>query len=361
MSDTALANITTSGLADAVKNYSPPNQTTDGTDTSIGAIWDNRYFKKYYGHYKAHPELKAAIHALGNWTTGNSYQTDKGTKAILNRITGSGEDTFESLMWNGIIIKKINGDAYFEIIRNEDGDLINIKALNPETMRTVYTKNGIIKEYQQWTGSEYRTLKRTRVLHLMNDRVADEIHGTSVVEACEWVINARREAMEDWKRLSHRSTIRVMYIDADNTAKLNSVKSEYAEAIKNGELLIIPAKKGEAEFQDLVLPPIEAFMRWIEYLENFFYTAVGVPKVVLGGSSEFTEASSKIALVTYDQAWKKEQADLEADLWNQVGILIKWNSPASLMSEAITDEQKNTGQLGFQQNDVEAAGGKTAL
>jgi hypothetical protein len=82
-------------------------------------------------------------------------------------------------------------------------------------------------------------------------------------------------------------------------------------------------------------------MPFINYLDNFFYRAVGVPKIVTGGSEEFTEASSKIAYLTFSQYFIREQKELSADLWNQVGIKIKLNTPATLQNELLSDEQKD--------------------
>lgn len=348
-----------------VQPYTVPSASTDGPNAFAGTGWQNKDFKQYYGYYKTIPELRAAVNSLANWSVGRGYECDEGTRTRLGRITGMGEDTFKSLMWNMIVVKKINGDAYAEIIRNPDnGDIVNIKPLSPETMTTVVDSSGRITGYTQMmtdNKSPPRELKVTQVLHLMNERFADNIHGTSIIEACKWVIDARNEAMSDWRRISHRSTIRVLYVEMDNTTKINAVKSQYAEAINKGELLVLPAKKGDAEFGELTLPPIDAFLSWIQYLENFFYIALNVPKAALGGSSSATEASAKVDIVTYDQAWNTEQQDLEDDLWNQCGIKLKFVKPSSLMDAMQKDEVKNQGQVGFQPNDVDVTKGKTSV
>lgn len=361
--DLNISNTTTSALNSGVPNYQVASKTTDGVNASGENEWNNNKFSEYYGYYSSIPELQAAVKSLAHWTTGRGYEADIGTKTRLSRITGMGEDTFKSIMWNMTVVKKVNGDAYAEVIRDEDGNVINLKTLDPSSMVTVVDENGRIIRYEQRskTNKGTKTFKVTQILHLINDRFADQIHGTSAIESCKWVIDARNEAMSDWRRISHRSTIRVMYIDAENTSKINSVKEQYKEAIKNGELMIIPAKRNEAEVTDLTLPPIDAFLSWIQYLENFFYQAIGVPKAALGGSSSATEASAKVDLTSYDQAWNTEQTDLQDDLWNQLGIKLTWIKPSSLMDSMQRDEQKNQGQVGFQPNDVDVMSGKTAM
>lgn len=364
MGELNTSNTTTTNLASAVQDFLVSAKSSDGLNASGSTFYYNDKFAEYNGYYKTMPEVKKPIDALATYCTGKGYTTDSASKVILEHIKGSGEDTFGSLMWNMIVTKKINGDAYAEIIREDNSDptstLLNIKPLDPASVVVEYNEQGMVKAYHimSKSGGKPTTLKPTRVLHLMNDRVYDEVHGTSVIEACKWIIDARNEAMRDWRRISHRSTIRVMYVDIENTTKVAQIKTQYQEAIKNGELMIVPGKPGDADIRDITLPPIDAFMQWIRYLENVFYSALGVPKVILGGSEEFTEASSKIATVTWEQYWRKEQKDLEDDLWNQIYIKVEWVKPVSLMNELLSTEDKNQSQTGFQPNDVMAGVGQ---
>lgn len=357
MTTNNILNTTTSNMRTTVKDFRVLPMMTDGVGTGQN-FWDNKHFTKWYGYYKKIPELHTAINAFATWVLGKGYSCDLGTETRLSYISGAGEDTFNSILWNLLVTKKFNGDAYAECMYKDD-ELINIKPLDPSRCKTHFDDKGIITHYTylQPNGEENK-INRDKMLHLMNDRVADEMHGSSIIEACEWVILARNEAMSDWRRISHRSTIRVMFIDADNRTKIQEVKNQYADAIKNGELLIVPAKKPDAEFEDLILPNHEAFLSWVRYLENFFYQALGVPKVILGGSEEFTEASAKIGYLTFEQVYTKEVEELEQDLWNQLGILVKFNKPVSLKNETLNSEDKNTGQTGFQGNDATIGSGK---
>ena len=60
--------------------------------------------------------------------------------------------------------------------------------------------------------------------------------------------------------------------------------------------------------------------------------------------------------VIFEPIYTKEQVDMENDLWNQLGIRIKFNRPPSLGGmQPQLDESKNTGQVAIQPNDVEAS------
>lgn len=357
--ETNIGQATRTNLSSVVDKYEVLTQSIEGSGEQKETAYHFPNFSQYLGYYSKIPELKKAIDALSIWTVGKGFETDARTRVILEHVTGSGKDTILSILFNLFVVKKFNGDAMAEIITDDkDGTLINLKPLDMGSMTVIYNGEGILKRYEQRTKNAKlpREIPKNKILHLMNDRICDEIHGKSIVEACKWVIDARNEAMEDWRRISHRSTIRVMYIDADDTSRLNHIKLEYAEAIKKGELLIIPAKKNEAELDDLSLPPINNYLEWIRYLENFFYQAVGVPRVI-ANSENFTEASSKVGYLTFEPVYTKEQALLEAEIWDQLGLKIKFNRPPSLMSNVQEDENKNTGQLGFQANDITAGSG----
>jgi len=349
---------TISDMTNQVSDFQVAAINTDAATGAEETEWINTKWAIWHGYYKTIPEFKTAINGFATWVIGKGWEADERTTALLNNIRGWGEDTFLSILWNLIVVKKVSGDSFAEVIRNkDDGTLINLKPLDPGSIKTIVNGKGIVIRYEQInkiTKESKRTFIPQDILHLCNDRIADEIHGTSITEAVEWVIDARMEAMKDWRRMSHRSTIRVMYIDADDTTKLTHVKKEYAQSIEKGELMLIPAKRGEAEFADLTVPPIQNFLDWIKYLENFFYQALGVPKVILGGSEEFTEASSKIGYLTFEQIYSKEVEELIKDLWSQLAIKITINKPASIENELLQSEAKNTGQVGFQPKETTA-------
>jgi len=356
--DTNLSNTTTSAMKTGVPDYSVSRAVIDEATNQTENYFYNDKWPEYLGYYQKIPELKKAVDALATWTAGKGWSADIHTTNNLRLISGWGEDSFDSILQNMIIVKKVNRDSYAEIIKI-DNILINLKPLNPLNVRHVINDKGIITGYDVWQKGEWKRMKPKQIFHLCNDRIANEAHGTSVIEACKWVILARNEAMADWRRILHRSTIRVMYIDADDATKISQIKTQYSDAIKNGELMIIPAKKGEAEFQDVVAPPLQPFLEWIRYLENFFYQAVGIPKIILGGSQEFTEASSKVGYLTFEQVYMAEQRLLEQDILAQLGLEIHFERPVSLKEDMVSSEAANTGQVGFQPNEMQTQIGRT--
>jgi len=363
MAEHDITQTTYTSMDTRVTDYSVTPMTIDAAGEQKETYWDNFKWSQYLGYYKTIPELKSAINALATWILGQGYDTDTRNRVILENITGWGEDTFTSILWNMIVTKKVAGDSFAEIIRDEKtGILLNLKPLGPESVRIVCNRKGKIIRYEQrsktGTKEPKRTFRPEEILHLCNDRIADEIHGTSIIEACQWVIDARNEAMSDYRRILHRSSIRIMYVDEDDKTRLADLKRDYAEAIKKGELLLLPGKKEQYPIEDLNPPAPETFLGPIRYYEGFFYQALGVPKVILGGTAENTEASAKISVVVYEPTFIREITELEMDIWNQLGIRITIKKQPSLMDNMQDLESKNQAQVGFQPNDTIAGRGK---
>ena len=364
MADLNIGAASTTSLTAAVTDFSVSAKRIDGQQGQDETFYDFPNSAQYLGYYKTIPELKKAIDSLAIWTAGLGLVTDIRTSVILEHITGWGEDSFQSIMENLIVQKKVFGDAFAEVIWEDDKEgvpvIVNIKPLYPGDMRVVVNKKGIIIRYEQRTQGINGTpevFDPNDILHLSNDRIANEIHGTSVIEACKWVIDARNEAMNDERKIKHRElALGVLYVDTDNAAKISSIATTYGNAIKNGEMLVLP--KDVAEIKDTGIVQHQDRLGWIQYLENFFYQSVGIPKVICN-SSDYTEAASKVGFLTFEPVYTREQTLLESDLWNQLLIRIKFNRPPSLSGMMQESEQKNDQQTSFQPSEFSASAKKT--
>ena len=349
MSDTNISKATASNMTDRVENFSVGTKQTDAATGQKETEWINAKAPQYLGYYKTIPELHVAVNTIATYTVGKGFTTDNYTDIILGHITGWGEDTFNSIAWNLLVCKKIYGDAFAEIMRSDEiGELINLKVLDPASIKIIVDDKGIIKRYEQIdkTPLSARTIQKfepNEILHLSNNRIADQIHGTSIIDAVEWCILAKNEAMADEKKLMHRNVkpIIMFKLDTDNQAKIDEFIPKMDACVNKGENIYVP--KGNVEFEIISVPENATLnpRPWIEYLDNFFYQAVGVPKVIIGGGLGMTEATVKVEFLSFSQIWKREQQEFMADLWNQLGIQIKLIEAASLENELLSDQSKD--------------------
>lgn len=356
MSELNMNSATTTSLNSSSLEYSVSSKTLDsGGEKEY--YWYFTDAAKNWGYYKQIPELKKAIDALAMWVVGKGWDNYLTDYTTLGNIRGWGEDSFQSILWNLVVTKKVQGDAFAEIIVDDNLDLINLKPLDPARMVIVTNEQGMIKRYEQIVPNKDRIkYEPEEILHLCNDRVGDEIHGVSCIDACAWVILARNEAMDIYRKILKRSlALGVLYIDSDDSTKINSILNQYKQAIKNGEVLVLP--RDTAELKDAKVS-VQDFMSWIQYLENFFYQAVGIPKAVIGSSEMVSEGSQKIGYLSWEQTYMSEMTLLEDDLWNQLGIKITFKKPASIRNDVATNEMKNTSQTNFQPKDTSVGMGR---
>jgi len=188
--------------------------------------------------------------------------------------------------------------------------------------------------------------------------VADEIHGTSDIEALQQIVTANNESFADMKKLMHRHVKPIMgfKLDTDDTTKINAFSAKMDAIINKGENLYVP--KDTVEFE-LISVPANATLNplpWREHLKNYFFQVVGIPQIILGSSGEFTESTAKIAYLAFQQSVEDEQQDIEDAVWNQLQMEIKLNFPASLRNEMLSDEAKDglNQEMGMQPSDMAA-------
>ena len=114
---------TSTDLAD----FTTPSESTDGAGEQKETRWPNNNFNKWYGKYRKIAKLNIAINASATWVLGMGWTSkDKMQEQRLKRIRGWGEDSLTQILWNMLVIKKVNGDSFAEIIRNDSGNLINL-------------------------------------------------------------------------------------------------------------------------------------------------------------------------------------------------------------------------------------------
>lgn len=328
-------------------DYSVSPKTTDAATTK-DTRYNNARAADYLGYYKKIPELKIAIDAKATWTIGKGFTSNPLTTLAVSSINGCGVDTFNTILENIVRMYHIYGDAFAEIIRDSDGRLLNIKPLDPSKITIVADSRGVIKRYEQQTVSgdnvSIKNFEPDEIFHLARNRIADEIHGTSIIEAVEWIILARNEAMTDFRKLLHRNIypMRIWSLDTDNISKINTYKALVAQAKFEGEDLFVP--KGSVELGEAATVNNNSIVdpqAWIDRLEQYFYREVGVPQIIIGGSQELTQTAAQIAYLAFEQVIEEEQLYIEEQVLLQLGLEIDLEFPASLQNNMLSDQEKD--------------------
>jgi len=358
MPETNIDSTVASDLTSVMTDYSVDTASTDGASGIGETTYMNQDWSKWLGYYKAIPELRAAIDAKATWTVGKGVLAEEETIMLLDTIIGFGKDSFNTILENAIRNMQIGGDSFIEIIRDKEDILINMKPLDPSTIKIVADKKGMILRYEQITKIE-KAIKKFRpeeMFHLTRNRVADEIHGKGLIEPIENIILMRNEAMEDYKRVLHRNIdpMMIFHLDTDDETRILAFKAKMDAARGKGENMYIP--KDAVVPEQLSLAPNATLnpLPWIEQLNSYFFQAAGVPQIIVGGSQEFTEATAKIAYLAFEQTIEEDQLYIEEQMLKQLNIEIELEFPASLENELLSDKKKDVGSMQTQPNDTTA-------
>jgi len=327
--------------------YSVPADYLDSPQHISETEWMNTNWSQQLGYFNKIAEIQATINAKSTWTVGKGFKADHQTTFILESIRGNGMDTFNTILENMIRTYYIGGDSYCEIIRDDENNLINLKPLNPGRIKIITGPQGIVKRYEDnWKG---KTTKFTpeKIFHLSRNRIGDQIHGVSVITSVENIILARNESITDYKQVMHDNvTPRWKFkLKTDDPTEIAAYKAKQDLATKTVSTNIYePFDVSESELITVAPNATLDPKAWIEAQGNFFYEAVGVPKIILGGSGEFTEASAKIAYLAFQQNIEEEQLFIEEQVGIQLGLAIELEFPASLENELLSDKAKDGAQ-----------------
>ena len=346
MAEMKISSAEASDLAAAITAYSVDSAQTDGPADQKETTYLNKKWADWLGYYKTIPELAAVIDSRATWTVGKGFKADEITTSILNTIKGFGKDTFNTILENMIRTMWIGGDAFAEIIRDDKKNMINLKPLDPSVIRIVVDRAGIILRYEQISKTKKKPEKKfepERIFHLARNRVADEIHGVSVVEKLEQIILMRNEAMTSYKQVMQRymKPRYIFHLDTDDPTKIAAFKTKMDKAWADGENIYIPK---DAVVPEMVAIPPNATLNpqsWIESLNDYFYEACETPKFIIGNSKGFTEAGEKISYLAFQQIIEEAQLQVEEECGRQLGVEIELEFPASLENELLSDNKKD--------------------
>ena len=346
MPETDISSAVASDLTTAMTDFSVDTTATDGAFEQKETIWTNDTWPQNLGYYKTIPEVGVVTDAKATWTVGKGFEADEQTTMLLDTLKGWGKDGFNTILENMIRTYHIGGDAYCEIIRDKEENLINLKPLDPAVMAHVVGPDGMIKRYEQRSkvkGIPPKKLNPDRIFHLVRNRVADEIHGQSMVEKLATIILMKNEAMDDWKRVLHRNIdpMMIFHLDTDDDTKIAAFKRKVDAARGKAENMYIP--KDAVVPEQLSLAPNASLnpLTWIEMMDNKFYESAGVPKIIVGGTGAITERAVTIAYLAFQQTIEEEQLFIEEQVLAQLNLVIELEFPASLQNDLLSDQQKD--------------------
>ena len=363
MSNLNLDNAVASDMTNAVADVTVDPLNTDGATGQKETTWQNTKWSQQWGYFNQVPDLKTAIILKSKWHLGRGYTTDNPrTEVILDHIKGMGKDSWLDILKNMDIIRMVGGDSFAEIVRAE-GVIVNLKPLDPGTIKIVVNDKGQIIRYEQTSKNpdDKSVIKFNPedIFHLSNNRLADQIHGISEVDALEATIKAANEFFTDQKLVMHRGARPMILwkLKTDNTSKINAFVAKIDAARNLGEDMFIPDDEDIVSHEVVQVSLPQGFSSYEDILRGKFYRNITLPQIVPGAGGQSTESESKVIYTAHEQIVAAEQLYLETQIWQQLYLRIKLNPPTSFVESLQTDTAKD-GSAAFQSSDVTAGVGR---
>lgn len=321
---------------------------------STKAREESLYFDKWHGYYREIPELQAVIDRLATWVVyggddNEGKQSDitfssKADEARFKSWVGNGKDTPKQILFNLFRQGKICGNSVAEIIRSKKKGVINLKPLNPQTIKVFANEKGFLVKFQQnpVNGGKQIDLDLDQVFYLPWNRIADEIIGISTVEKLQRIIDFRHQGMNDMAEVFHRYVVPfwLFYADTDDAGEIADFKAKVKQMVKQRDHMVIPDKT-ITKHEMLSVPQFSTLdpLNWIKHLERYFLLSEGVPEIISGIGRETADASSRMIYLSWRIITIANQKIFEEALESQIGIKLRFPRPINILAPEVTEEK----------------------
>ena len=351
--DTTSLNTSTT---DYVAGDEPWNKNIDGyiieeQGTEIGNYQCD--WEKWHGLYRTVPELRSTIDLESKWIIGRELKCDEKTKKIIERISGNGKHTFRQILMNVVRVSKIAGDCYAEQVRDKAGRLINLKVLDHGSIVVVSDEYGMIKSYKQVLekGSDVIKQKKkilnifpsSKIFHISNESIADEIHGIPEIEKLMKLIKIRHQGIDDYAVILHRYGKPTYFYEAgtDDETELNSIRTVLNNAVRNFENVVTP-KGALNKIERVAVPQYSTIdpLPWLNHLRSYFTESSNVPDLIRGKSEEVSLAAGKLNYLGFKEKIIMEQLEFSEQIEAQLGLKISFEEPREIDIEISRSQEE---------------------
>jgi hypothetical protein len=149
----------------------------------------------------------------------------------------------------------------------------------------------------------------------------------------------------------------VFKLGTDDPVKIAAFTTKMDAAVNKGENIYVPDDKNTFSYEVVQINISATIMAWRDDIRNKFYRTLGLPLIVFGSSGS-TESGGKIEYLAHEQVFSHDQKFIEEQIWNQLYLRIKLNSPVTLLENLQSDQSKDGNQgLEMQKSDMTPGSG----
>jgi hypothetical protein len=281
-------------------------------------------YLKWKGYYDKIPILRSTINAVADavaasWNTyGNNGEV---LRPILNNFEGNGKETFKTLMRNAVATGMICGDAYFEIVYNDDLGVENLVMLPSDNIKVII-KNGRIKRYEeitQPTGENAAKWRPEEIFHYVNNQIGASVHGNSDIEPLNDLLIWLKQVQTDYADIMHNYAIpkELLSMDTDDPTEMQKILDKWI-SMKNRGYKVMAYNKDDVEPKAFSVPVDLDPSAWHELIIKQILASMRVPDLALGTGTVNSEESARMKYSGFRQLVRMKQQLLEEQLQRQL-------------------------------------------
>jgi len=220
-------------------------------------------------------------------------------------------------------------------------------------MKHIVGKDGRIKRFEQIQEFPKPNSKETdkrvikfdpeEILYLANNRIGDQIHGISDLEALRKVILADSQSFENMQKIINfqAKPFILFKLKTDDSSIIEAVSAKIRRIREVGEDLFIPDDENILSYEVVQVSQSQILMQWRDDIRNEYYRCIGLPQIIPGASGGGTESESKVIYVAFEQIVMHDQLDTEQAWWTQLGLEINLVHPTLIEDLLAKDEAKD--------------------
>lgn len=275
-------------------------------------------------------DIRAAS-VFSSWKVKGNH--DKKATKMLSGMTGRNGESFKQIMASLYRVSYICGDAYAEIIfendDTENGKIVNLKILPADNIRQNIEK-GEIKSYEEInTGKK---LAPYRILHIRYNTRGALTHGLGMIESLNNILLSYEQMLQLGQEIyEHMSRPREFLLaNTDNKAKLDLIRDAVKEAGDSWSgIAVIPGTLLQ-DIKEFTLNPSLKPQEWLDTLSKEIFKATATPEIVLGTGYSTSEEDAKTRIAGFMGSIRYDQEMFEEDIRQQIFMQIWPEDPPEI-------------------------------
>lgn len=267
---------------------------------------------------------------------------------ILEDMRGRGHESFKQIMANMYKVAWICGDAYAEILFDEDDKPYDLVILPSDNIRQVVKKGKIIR-YEEIDGSA--KWQPHQIFHWKYKPRGAQTHGIGMVETLNNILIEYEQMIQLGSEMYRKTTNpkQMILVNSDNLQKIQTVRDAVKEAGDTwGGVMVLPKTLIEPDdIKDITLSPTLKPGEWLDKLKAEVFQSTATPELILGTGYSTSEEDAKTRIAGFTGSIRDDQEDGEESLRIQfIAQIFPENQPNIEFSyESETRDQSFTRNL----------------